>query len=126
MASTSIVEALDVVEHVGLGLLPCPVDTASDPLPLEQREEALDRCVVVAATAGTHAALDAVPGQQIAEVVTGVLRSTIGMVRLHTKETSNELARIFEEIRSKSRTREPLSEDFSSSAQDKLDDIFQD
>src|SRR6266702_3987550 len=41
-----IVEALDVVEHVGLGLIPRPVHLARCSLGLQRREEALHRRIV--------------------------------------------------------------------------------
>jgi predicted regulator of Ras-like GTPase activity (Roadblock/LC7/MglB family) len=55
-------------------------------------------------------------------------RTTIGMVRLYAKETSIELARIFQEVLAKSEsTPQPgISSDFAEGAQEKLDDIFQD
>lgn len=55
-------------------------------------------------------------------------RTTIGMVRLYAKETAGELARVFQEIqdRSQDSAAPGISDDFSSMAQDKLDDIFQD
>jgi len=53
-------------------------------------------------------------------------RTTIGMVRLYAKETSAELAKVFDEMKGKERAKPELSEDFSEQAQDKLDDIFKD
>jgi len=55
-------------------------------------------------------------------------RTTIGMVRLYAKETSIELAKVFEKIMQNSQTgaQEGISSDFASMAQDKLDDIFHD
>lgn len=54
-------------------------------------------------------------------------RTTIGMVRLYSKETSEELNQIFEAAMQKSeRGDEGLSDDFTNSAESKLDDIFQD
>lgn len=55
-------------------------------------------------------------------------RTTIGMVRLYAKETSLELARIFEDVMAKAHggTKTKLSGDFADVAQEKLDDIFQD
>ncbi len=53
-------------------------------------------------------------------------RTTIGMVRLYSKETALELARIFEEVKVKSQDDTGISGDFSDVAQDRLDDIFQD
>ena len=55
-------------------------------------------------------------------------RTTIGMVRLYAKETSAELARIFEQVKAKSTpgTKPGISDEFADMAQNKLDDIFQD
>ena len=55
-------------------------------------------------------------------------RTTIGMVRLYAKETANELARIFEQIRANAAAEEQptVTNEFAEGAQDKLDDIFQD
>ena len=46
MPAFRIVEALDVVEHVGLGVVPRSVHSARSPLGLQRREEALHRRVV--------------------------------------------------------------------------------
>jgi predicted regulator of Ras-like GTPase activity (Roadblock/LC7/MglB family) len=55
-------------------------------------------------------------------------RTTIGMVRLYAKETALELARIFEQILTKSgdRPQSGISNEFAAMANDRLDDIFQD
>ena len=54
-------------------------------------------------------------------------RTTIGMVRLYAKETSAELQKIFEDIQNTDRENDTgINSDFTSQAEDKLDDIFQD
>ena len=53
-------------------------------------------------------------------------RTTIGMVRLYAKETSAELAAIFQEVLDHKSEEVGISSDFADKAQDKLDDIFQD
>lgn len=55
-------------------------------------------------------------------------RTTIGMVRLYARETSVELAKIFQQVKdgSRSQPHAGISSDFADMAQDKLDDIFQD
>lgn len=55
-------------------------------------------------------------------------RTTIGMVRLYAKESAIELAEVFKSVVQKEDANKSsgISEDFSSQAQDKLDDIFQD
>jgi len=53
-------------------------------------------------------------------------RTTIGMVRLYAKEAAAELSRILASPPTDSRKGEGLTDEFASSAGDKLDDIFQD
>ena len=53
-------------------------------------------------------------------------RTTIGMVRLYAKESSEELNRIFEAADQSYHGEEGLSDEFADSAESKLDDIFQD
>ncbi len=54
-------------------------------------------------------------------------RTTIGMVRLYAKEAASELAKIIASVRSSSReSHAGLSDEFATTAGDKLDDIFQD
>lgn len=54
-------------------------------------------------------------------------RTTIGMVRLYSKETSDELNRIFEAAANQSiHGDDGISDEFADSAESKLDDIFQD
>jgi predicted regulator of Ras-like GTPase activity (Roadblock/LC7/MglB family) len=55
-------------------------------------------------------------------------RTTIGMVRLYAKETAVELTKIFDQIKSETKTQadSAVSPEFTAMAQDKLDDIFQD
>ncbi|MEE9441204.1 MAG: roadblock/LC7 domain-containing protein [candidate division Zixibacteria bacterium] len=54
-------------------------------------------------------------------------RTTIGMVRLYSKEASEELAKVFTQISDRSHQEHPeVSADFAASAGDKLDDIFKD
>ncbi len=55
-------------------------------------------------------------------------RTTIGMVRLYAKETSVQLAGIFEQIEKSGddADRTGITGDFASQAENKLDDIFQD
>jgi Protein of unknown function (DUF2699). len=74
-----VVEHLDVVEDVGLGLVPGGVDPAPDALALEELEEAFGDRVVMAVAAAAHAADQAVGCQEILPIVAGVLRSLIGV-----------------------------------------------
>jgi hypothetical protein len=60
MPAFRIVEALDVVEHVGLGLIPRPVHLARCSLGLQRREEALHRRIVPDVARTAHRTDDAV------------------------------------------------------------------
>ncbi len=52
-------------------------------------------------------------------------RTTIGMVRLYAKEAAEELQKIFETVlRKVNSTDQGLSEEFTASAENKLEDIF--
>lgn len=54
-------------------------------------------------------------------------RTTIGMVRLYAKEAATELTKVFESLMNRSQESKPgIDNAFASSAQDRLDDIFQD
>lgn len=55
-------------------------------------------------------------------------RTTIGMIRLYAKETSEELSAIFDEIEKSDRSQDGtgVSDAFAEGTQDKLNDIFQD
>ena len=53
-------------------------------------------------------------------------RTTIGMVRLYAKETSIELAKVFEEIKRKAGQKPEISRELADHTQQRLDDIFQD
>lgn len=54
-------------------------------------------------------------------------RTTIGMVRLYAKETATELAKIFDQLKTKSGTKpNNITQEFADMTQDRLDDIFQD
>ena len=84
MAASAVIEPLDVIEDIRLGFLTGLVGLPPYPLSLEQCEEALQRRIVVAMTACTHAALNAVLLQDIAEVIAGVLRPTVGVMQQGT------------------------------------------
>ncbi len=51
-------------------------------------------------------------------------RTTIGMVRLYAKEAGEKLSSIFAEAKKKEKKGEELGEDFTSSVEEKLDDLF--
>lgn len=54
-------------------------------------------------------------------------RTTIGMVRLYAKEAATELSNTFAAIKARNQSSSPgLTDEFTASAGNKLDDIFQD
>ena len=54
-------------------------------------------------------------------------RTTIGMVRLYAKEAAVDLGKVFTSLINRSEEDKPgISDEFASSASDRLDDIFQD
>ncbi len=81
MTPFAVVEALDVIEHIGLGLIPCPVCFARGSLCLERGEEALHRRIVPDVARAAHAAGDAVVGDEALELFAGVLATAIGMMQ---------------------------------------------
>ena len=64
MPPLRIIEALNVIEHVCLCLVPGPVRLAVDALRLERGEEALHRRVVPDVARAAHRAGDAMIGHQ--------------------------------------------------------------
>lgn len=60
MAAFRVVEHLDVIEDIPLGLFAISVDPPSNSFPLEKLEEALSDRVVVAVAASAHALLQVV------------------------------------------------------------------
>ena len=78
MPTLGIVEALNVVEHVGSGLVPCPVHLTRCPFGFERREEALHRGIVPDVAGAAHRADDIVVGHQALELIAGVLAALIG------------------------------------------------
>ena len=77
-----IVEALDVVEHIGLGLVACAVRLARRSLSLQRREEAFHRRIVpdvarVALSPAIHP-LSGRTGVRVGEVTGLVLASEAG------------------------------------------------
>lgn len=72
-----VVEHLDVLEDVGSCLVVIAVDPSLNTLPLQELEEALHRCVVMAISSPTHAAYDVVLAQEALPVLTGELRALV-------------------------------------------------
>ena len=69
MTTLSIVEHLDVLEQIGSCLVQVAIADADDTFALEDPEEAFDDSVVVAVAGTAHGAVDAVPGQFVAQVI---------------------------------------------------------
>ena len=72
-----IVEAFDVIEHVGSCLISRTVRFARGALCLQRREEAFHCCIVPAIARPAHRASDALIGHQPLELFAGVLAATI-------------------------------------------------
>ena len=77
MAAFAVIEPLDVVEDIRLGFLSGSVSSPLYAFALEEREEALQGCIVEAMTTGAHAALNAMLFKYVAEVIARVLRPTV-------------------------------------------------
>ena len=73
MPTPGVVEPLDVVKDIGPSFVSGFVLGAKHSFNLQRREEALHRRIVPALAAPTHAAGDALIGQQALEVLAGVL-----------------------------------------------------
>ena len=81
VAAPGIVEALDVVEHVGSGFVTRAIGFARRALGLERGEEALHRRVVPHVARPAHAADHAMIDQQALELLAGVLAALVGMMQ---------------------------------------------
>ena len=81
MPASRVVEAFDVVEHIGPGLIPRPISLAVDAFGLQRREEALHRRIVPDVARAAHRADDAVVGHQPLELLAGVLAATVRMMQ---------------------------------------------
>lgn len=77
MAPDGVVEPLDVVEHICLGLVPGAIGFPLCALGLQRGEEALHRRVIADITGPAHAANDAAIGHQALELVAGILTAAI-------------------------------------------------
>ena len=81
MPAFRIIEALDVIEHIGLGFVPRPIGLARRSLGLQRGEEALHRRIVPDVARAAHRADDAVIGHQALELLAGVLAAAIGVMQ---------------------------------------------
>lgn len=77
MAAAGVVEHLDVVEQITPGRGPGQIDLATDPLPLQQLEEALGDRVVVTVSPAAHAANDAMGFEECLPVAAGELAALV-------------------------------------------------
>ena len=81
MPSLGIIEALDVIEHIGSGLVSCAVRLGRRAFGLERGDEAL-HCRIVPDVAGSaHTTGDAVISEESLEGLTGVLAASIGVMQ---------------------------------------------
>src|SRR5882672_4220751 len=80
MASATVVVGLDVFEDGALGVAPVLEGSIAIELALEGAEEALHDGVVPAVALATHAARDAVSGEQRPVGVGGVLNAAVGVM----------------------------------------------
>ena len=81
MPPFEIIEALDVAEYIGLGLVPYPIDLTRYTLGLERGKEALHRRIVPDIARAAHGTDDAVIGHQPLELLAGVLAATVGVMQ---------------------------------------------
>jgi hypothetical protein len=75
-----VVEAFDIVERIGPGVISCPIGLAHRSLGLEGGEEARHRRIVPAIARAAHRAGDAMIGHQPPELLAGVLAGTVEVV----------------------------------------------
>ena len=81
MPPPGIIEALDVIEHVGFGLVSRVVCLVRRAFGLQRGEEAFHRRVVPAIARAAHATREALVRQQSLERRTGVLTAPIGVMQ---------------------------------------------
>ena len=81
MPALEVVEALDVIEHIGLGLGPCAIRLARCPFRLERGEEAFHRSIVPDIARSAHGTGDAIVRQQQPERLAGILASLIRVMQ---------------------------------------------
>lgn len=80
MKAFSIVEHLDVFEHVGLGRLPGGVPGTVHPLVFHAIEEALGGRIIPAVALAAHGTDHAISGELVLEGAAGILAAPIGVV----------------------------------------------
>jgi len=80
MPPSGIIEALDVIEHVGFRLVLRSVRGPRRALGLQRGEEAFHRRVVPTVARAAHATGEALVRQHALERLTGVLAASIGVM----------------------------------------------
>ena len=73
MPALGVVEALNVIEHIGLGLCPVAIRLARCSFRLERGEEALHRSIIPNIARSAHGTGDAIVRQQQPERLAGIL-----------------------------------------------------
>ncbi len=81
VSAPRVVEALDIVVHIGLGIVPSAIDLAGGAFGLERGEEALHGRVVPDIAGPAHRAGDAEIGHQALELLAGILAALAGVVQ---------------------------------------------
>ncbi len=81
VAARRIVEALDIVEYICLGVIARAVGFTPDPLGLQRGEEALHRRVVPDVARPAHRACHAVVGHQPLELLARILAALVRVVQ---------------------------------------------
>ena len=81
MPPPGIIETLDVIEHIGFGLVSRAVRFVRRAFSFQRGEEALHRGIVQAVAGSAHATGHAVVSQQPLERLTGVLAPPIGVMQ---------------------------------------------
>jgi len=77
VATPGVIEHLDVVEDIDPGLIARRIDLSANTLSLEQLQEALCDCVVMAVAAPAHAAHQVVITQEALPVMAGELAALV-------------------------------------------------
>ena len=113
MPPPEIIEALDVIEHVGFGLVSRTVRLVRCAFGLQRGEEALHRGIVPDIAGSAHATGHAVVSQEPLEGLTGVLAAPIGVMQDGLRLTSppdRHHKRISDELRGHRRLHGPADD----------------
>ena len=74
-------EPLDAIKDISSCYITGPISASADSIVFHSREEALHHRVMVALAEATHAALDAMVGQQFLELLTRILAVVVTMTQ---------------------------------------------